>query len=225
MPEVHPAISDVSGDAASDRQFGPRAVLIAVAVLLVLAFGLWPVAEQMYLAQRFFGQVRHVRETIDAFEDRCPSEISSDQWEQAVEWTSNVICQDFFDPNWEELKGLEQLSLGLEKRNGGNVDLRTLQWIWDQCEDACGGPESYGIRFRDLKLLHAGPITDDNVAEVWSIRRCIIVDLSGTEISDASIPFLATLTELERVVLRDTRISEEGAELLKHMRPDCEVSY
>ena len=225
MTKVDPAIANVPPTKTPRTRSVPWGKLLAIIVLIGFGFLLWPVAERIYLAKRFFGHVRHVCETIDGFEARCPPTVPEAQWKRAVEWTSNVICQDFFGPNWEELTGLEALSQELDARSEGDVDLKTLQWIWDQCEEACGGPKSYGIRFRDLKLLHDGPINDDNLADVWSIDRCPYLDLSDTRISDASIPFLATLARLETVSLERTLITDEGAQQLRQARPNVEVFF
>lgn len=136
-----------------------------------------------------------------------------------------MIYQDFFSPTPQEFPGLKKLAEELEQRAEGEVDLGTLRWIWDECENACGGPRSYGIRFRNIKLLTKGAITDARLPEVWSLSRCTGLDLSGTEITDASIPYLSTLTQLERFYMEETRITDEGAEELQKALPNCKIFH
>ena len=203
-----------------------------IIVLLVCLFVLGlsaPVVSRiyrhLYRNHLFFGHVDRVTGTIRSFHSRRPSDVPEEQWQQAVDWTENVIHQDFYAPNSRELPGLVKLSQELEQRAKGEVDLGTLRWIWDQCESACGGPDSLGIRFRNVKLLTKGTITDTRLPEVWSLSRCTGLDLSGTAITDASIPFLSTLTQLERFDISDTQITDKGAEALRKVLPKCQVFY
>ncbi len=155
---------------------------------------------------------------------RRPGDIPELQWNEAVSWTSNLICQDFYSPNREELSGLIKLADGLEKKAKEPVDLQTLQWVWDECEKSCGGPRSYGIRFRNIKLLTKGPITDTRLPQLWSIDRCLYLDLSETKLTDASVEYLGTLSQLESLDIRGTHITEDGAKLLREALPSCKVA-
>jgi hypothetical protein len=195
------------------------------AVLCVCAAVIGPLVRYIHQSRRFYGHVDRVVATIRSFHSRRPADVSDEQWTEAVEWTANVIYQDFFAPNSEELRGLERLSTELDERAKGEVDLGTLQWIWDECANTCGGPNSYGIRFRNVKLLTEDPITDARLPEVWSLSRCTGLDLSGTDITDASIPYLSKLTQLERFDIRDTLITERGAEELRRALPKCQVFH
>ena len=168
---------------------------------------------------------REVRETIDSFSSRRPADVPAAQWKEAVEWTSNLIAQDFFAPNQKELPGLLELLEQLQVKAREPVDLRTLQWIWEQCEQACGGPQSYGIRFRRIKLLTKGRITDERLPDVWSIDRCPGLDLSSTELTDASVDFLITLQHLDALDIRGTEITSDGAERLRAELPNCRVFH
>ncbi len=196
--------------------------LLAVAVFVVVAA---PLVSRIYQALRLYEHVGHVAATIRSFHSRRPLDVPEEQWNKAVDWTANVIYQDFFAPNPEEVSGLERLSRGLDQRAKGDVDLGTLRWIWDECENACGGPDSYGIRFRNVKLLTKGTITDARLPEVWSLPRCTALDLSGTAITDASVPYLVTLTQLEWFDICDTRITDKGVEELQEGLPKCKVFH
>ena len=199
---------------------------LRIAVLLAaitLAAALIPVIAEIRDGNRYFGYRRGVLATIDSFHSRRPNDIPDDQWREAVDWTSNVIHQDFFSPNAEELIAIEHLAANLEQIARGDVDLGTLRWIWDECEKRCGGPDSSSIRFRDLKLLTKGSISDESLPDVWSVDRCPGLDLSGTQITDASVPFLKTLRQLERLNIYETRISDQGVRELKEARPSLQV--
>ena len=199
-------------------------IITVLVCLLALAMAA-PLVSHLYETRRFFGHVDRVVRTIRSFHSKRPADVPEEQWKEAVDWTANVIVQDFFGPNPEEFPGLEKLSQELERKAKGDVDLGTLQWIWDQCEAACGGPDSYAIRFRNVKLLTKGTITDAGLPELWSLSRCTRLDLSGTEITDASIPFLATLTQLELFDIQNTQITDAGAAALQKELPNCQVFH
>ena len=196
-------------------------------IVLLVALGLIamavPVAIRINEILRFSQSVTHVADTIRSFDSRRPKDVPEAQWKEAVEWTANVIYQDFFASNSEKLAGLEDLEKELDRKARGDVDLGTLRWIWDACENACGGPDSYGIRFRRVTLLTKGAITDAKLPDVWSLRRCTNLDLSGTELTDESVPLLATLTQLKQLDIRGTRISEKGTQTLDEARRNCDI--
>ena len=196
-------------------------------IVLLVALGLIamavPVAIRINEILRFSQAGTHVADTIRSFESRRPADVPEAQWKEAVKWTANVIYQDFFASNSEKLAGLEDLEKELDRKAKGDVDLGTLRWIWDACENVCGGPDSYGIRFRRVTLLTKGVITDAKLPDVWSLRRCTNLDLSGTEITDESVPLLVTLTQLKQLDIHRTQISEKGTETLKEALQNCDI--
>ncbi len=200
-----------------------RSQIIALLVVSVVSAVATPLVVHIYNQQRFLSYHNQVTGKIRSFQSRRPVDIPEEQWRRAVDWTTNVIYQDFFYPNPQEFPGLKKLAEELDQKAESEVDLGTLRSIWDQCENACGGPHSYGIRFRDIKLLTKGAITDERLPEVWSLSRCTILDLSGTEITDASIPYLSTLTQLERFGIEETQITDEGAAELQKALPNCKI--
>ena len=56
------------------------------------------------------------------------------------------------------------------------------------------------------------------------MRRCTNLDLSGTDITDGSVPLLVTLTQLEWPNIHGTRITDKGKEELEEALQDCEIS-
>ena len=51
------------------------------------------------------------------------------------------------------------------------------------------------------------------------------LDLTRTRVSDRSIDYLAGLPSLEDVILRRCKITAEGAQRLRELRPDIEVHW
>lgn len=195
---------------------------LMAAIGLTLAI-LWPLVSEVRQRRQDYRYVDHVRRTILSLHGRCPPDVPAGQWKEAIDWTANVIVQDFFVPRPEESMGLRELSQGLDARVQGKVDLATLQWVWDECARVCGGPDSYGIRFRNVRLLTQGPITDASLPEVWSLDRCLGLDLSQTEITDVSIPVLSQLTQLRHLDLRKTQLTAAGVARIRQALPGCEV--
>ena len=197
-------------------------IIVRLVALGLIAMAV-PVAIRINEILRFSQSVTHGAATIRSFESRRPADVPEAQWKEAVKWTANVIYQDFFASNSEKLAGLEDLEKELDRKAKGDVDLGTLRWIWDACENVCGGPDCYGIRFRRVTLLTKGGITDAKLPDVWSLRRCTNLDLSGTEITDESVPLLVTLTQLKQLDIHRTQISEKGTETLKEALQNCDI--
>jgi hypothetical protein len=202
---------------------GRRYLLVGIVLLLIVVGLLMPVGQKIWDQKIFFSQVRSVRSQIESLAERPPKDTDPDKWRRAVEWTSNVIVQDFFAPTSSEAPGLQSLVEQLPARLQADVNYETLQWIWDMVEIACG-PRSCAIRFRDIPLLTKDPISDENLANVWSLDRIEGIDLSGSEITDASLHVLKDKKNLRLIVLPKTRVTEEAVEALRRERPDCEIS-
>lgn len=202
-----------------------RSYLLGVIVLMLIVIGLLvPVGQKIWDQKIFFSQVRNLRSQIDSLAERPPKDTDPDKWRRAVEWTSNVICQDFFAPTPTEAAGLQSLVEQLPARLQADVNYETLQWIWDKVEIACG-PKSYAIRFRDIPLLTKDPISDENLANVWSLDRIEGIDLSSSEITDVSLNVLKEKQNLQWITLPKTSVTEQGVEALRRDRPDCEISW
>lgn len=194
--------------------------LVALAVLLVA-----PLVRPLWVIRQWQHHTGQLHSTIESLRERTPADVPQDQWVRAVDWTANLIYQDFSHPIADEVESMRQISTQLDEKVRGTVDLGTLRWFWDECEKANGGPDSYAIKFRDVKLMTKKVIDDNTLPTTWSLRRCTGLDLSGTEISDDSIPFLRTLNVLERLDVRDTRITDAGCQELRHALPTCEIFH
>ncbi|MDA1231387.1 MAG: leucine-rich repeat domain-containing protein, partial [Planctomycetota bacterium] len=158
-------------------------------------------------------------------EAHCPADVPAAQWTEAVKWTSNLVVQDFYYPQPEEYPGLQNLNQQLELKKNDPIDLAKLRWIWDEIETACGGPNSVASRFRKVKLMTKGPITDERLPSLWALERCTGLDLSETEITDASVPFLQSLPKLERLDIHNTKITATGAKELQNSRLGLQVFH
>jgi len=151
--------------------------------------------------------------------------IPPKQVPEAVNWTSNLVVQDFFSPNPEEYLGLQKLNQQLELKKNDPIDLAKLRWIWDEIAAACGGPDSVASRFRDVKLMTKGPITDEQLPSLWALERCTGLDLSETEITDASVTFLQSLPKLERLDINKTKITATRAKDIQNSRLGLRVFH
>jgi hypothetical protein len=64
-------------------------------------------------------------------------------------------------------------------------------------------------------LLTAEPITDDDLANLWSLDRCFHLDLSNTAVTDAGMKHLAE-ARIRMIDLSGTKVGNQGLkELLR----------
>ncbi len=200
-----------------------RVLLVFVLVMLCLPLSWF--SWKVYTTQQYRSQVDQLRSTIDTLEAYGPADVPAAQWKEAVEWTSNLVAQDFYSPHPEEYLGLLKLNQQLELKKNDPIDLAKLRWIWDEIEAACGGPNSVASRFRKVKLMTKGPITDERLPSLWALERCTGLDLSETEITDASVPFLQSLPRLERLDIQKTKITATGAKEIQETRLGLRVFH
>ncbi len=196
-------------------------VIFTVAVLICLV----PVVRHVMLIREAIGLSREVQQSITDMKRQRPADVPERQWDLAVAWTSNIIAQVFFGYDEKELPGLRKLAEDLEERRKGQVDLTTLQWIWDEAERWDSSPDTCALRFRDVRLLIKDPITDESLPSLWSLQKAIALDLHATEITDASIPVLSQLDKLRSLSVRGTAVTADGVAKLQAALPQCEIDF
>ena len=211
------------GGEKPDNRSIKRSLIVLAIVLVCVPVGWF--SWKVYTVKQYRSQVDQLRSTIDALEPHCPADVPAAQWTEAVRWTSNLVVQDFYSPHPEEFLGLQKLNQQLELKKKDPIDLAKLRWIWDEIESACGGPNSVASRFRNVKLMTKGTITDERLPSLWALERCTGLDLSETEITDASVAFLQSLPKLERLVIHRTRITATGAKKIQSSRPGLQVFH
>ncbi len=198
----------------SPRPIGAVGCVLALGLLACLAVGLGLVGWRIVGMRRYYGRVDETRAKIESLRRRRPADVPQQQWERAVDWTSNVICQIYFSPEHGDLESLQRLCEALDEKLAQEVDLETLQWAWDQCELAKGRGSATAIEFRDVRLLTKPPITDDSLPGLWSLKKCLGLDLSGTQVTDAGMVHLSGLDNLTSLDVSNTQVSDAGLELV-----------
>ena len=69
-------------------------------------------------------------------------------------------------------------------------------------------------------------ITDDTIASIVEYgQKLRVLNLNGAQISDASVPVLAKLNELELLHVRHTQLTREGIERLSIQLANCKIVY
>jgi len=85
---------------------------------------------------------------FEALRFRRPLEISAAEWDHQLRWLHNLagncLCVDRYVPT----RTLGQLADDLERRIAGEVDLRTVDWIWDEVARVSTIGPGYSERFR-----------------------------------------------------------------------------
>jgi Tfp pilus assembly protein PilN len=208
-------------------QFSLRTMFVAIIVLsLLLGLVVVPVARQVTLRKESDRLLQQAISKVDALAAKRPSGVPKAQWLQAVEWTSYVVAEIFDSSDYDHrnLDVLSELCEGLDERTAEEVDLTTLQFVWERLEEVEPDGEDRVFRLRDVRLLTAGPITDDRLPELWAMDKCVWLNLSGTEVTDAGLRHLADLDRLNDLNLNDTGITDAGVPHLGQMESLTSVS-
>jgi hypothetical protein len=164
-----------------------------------------------------------VQDAIESLKARQPPDVPVAQWDRAVDWTTNLIGQVYFAPNKGDPDSLQRLCKSLDGKIKGQVSLTTLQWVWEECEKAPRSGAEYAIRFRDVRLLTKEPITDDDLPKLWSLDKCLYLELNNTQVTDRGLEHLEGLSNLKHLNLQNTQVTDEGVARLRTALPDCEI--
>jgi hypothetical protein len=204
-------------------QFSLRTMLLGVLLISVVLAVVAPFVRFVGTQRRFYGLVEQVGNDIASLELRRPADVPPDQWKRAVDWTRNLIYQVYFSPIDSDPDSLEQLRDQLRQKLNGPVDLRTLQWIWEHCENAPRQGAVWAINFRDVRLLTKEPITDDDIPYLWSLDRCVYLVLDNTLVTDEGLKHLMGRQNLKYLSFRNTRVTDDGLQRLQQTLPGCRI--
>ncbi len=69
--------------------------------------------------------------TVDSLEAKRPGGMTQLQWETAIYWTRNLVCNSL-KPVEDDLDELRRFQTELQEKAEGDVDFCTILWIWDQ---------------------------------------------------------------------------------------------
>jgi hypothetical protein len=184
--------------------------------LLVVCVGIiTPVVRSVARYWEFQRIRQQTTDKIRSLAARCPNDVPLSQWQQAVDWTANLISQEYFAPVASDPNSLKELCDALDDNTKEPVDLTTLQWVWEQCEKAPRDGAEYAIRFRSIRLLTKEPIKDDDLPHLWSLCKCRTVDLGNTQVTNIGLRHLADVTNLVGLCLEGTQVTDAGLEYLK----------
>jgi len=206
-------------------RFTMRTMLLAVLLLSLLLAIVTPIFHTAARWRKHGRLSRQTREKISSLKARRPSDVPPAQWDRAVDWTSNLIAQVYFAPEESDPDSLERLSESLERKSKQQVDLGTLQWVWEECEKAPRSGAQCAIRFRDVRLLTKEPITDADLPHLWSLDKCLHLELHNTQVTDQGLKHLEGLSNLKYVSLDNTQVTDEGVARLQAALPGCEISH
>jgi hypothetical protein len=68
-------------------------------------------------------------------------------------------------------------------------------------------------------------VTDDGIKHLTKLKKLILLDISGTPVTDGAIPYLASLPNKHTQILYDerTNLTKAGIAKLKKLRPDLVI--
>ena len=124
-------------------RFGLGSLLIVLTVLAVFFAGYG------WLYRRII-EPRHQADAIEqhltSLAGRRPKGLTPRQWESAVAWTRNLHGNSLLQFQADG-PTIRQFEMRLARKLDGQVDLKTIHWIWDEYAAICPGGASYQ-RFR-----------------------------------------------------------------------------
>jgi hypothetical protein len=98
-----------------------------------------------------------VHSSIKRLAARKPPEVEQEQWTQAVLWTLNADANCCAVAEFLKLRDraeLRKFADELDHRIDGPVDLKTIDWIWDEFERISKYGKKYSDKWRPGRGIH-----------------------------------------------------------------------
>ena len=121
------------------RYVGLLTALSVVVGLLV------PVQRMVIEHSKYHRQHQRAQELVLSLADRRPPDVTPEEWEIATGWAANAFGNTCISPSRVSLDELKRFSAELEIKTAEDVDIATIDWIWQRLSDA--GPA--GKRYYD----------------------------------------------------------------------------
>lgn len=107
----------------------------------VLGYRVWERREHLRQFERVTSSIDHLR-------TRCPPKVSKKEWSYQTDWLRNLASNCLPLPRFVPTQALSRFADDLEKRFAGEVDLRTVDWIWDEVARISTVGPGYSERYR-----------------------------------------------------------------------------
>ncbi len=86
---------------------------------------------------------------VDNLVDRRPKGVTIKQWENAISWTLNDIGNCLCQPDYiKDMKRLYNFADQLDEKLKNEVDMSTIDWIWDEIAIISTGGQQYSEKYR-----------------------------------------------------------------------------
>jgi hypothetical protein len=98
-------------------------------------------------------QINYARERTAGYEvmlqlpDRRPQDVPVKAWEVAATWAITAYANVCFSDDHVSMEELRRFRNELEARIAGNVDLATIDWIWQRLGETGSHGKQYRERF------------------------------------------------------------------------------
>ena len=129
-----------------------RAWLILIAVLLVGVGTRWYVRILLPI-QRWSSFCRVTRSDLETLSNQRPPDLSVEYWSFVVDWTLNAHSNCLTDRDISQ-QNRDQFSRQLKIQLAQPVDLRTIDWIWDEIVRISRHGQRYSDNYRPTAPEH-----------------------------------------------------------------------
>jgi hypothetical protein len=116
--------------------------LLAIVVLggALLALRVW--ALYVYAQERTAAY-----ELVAKLSDRRPEDVDAEVWDVATTWAITAYANVCFSEGYVTLDELRRFRADTERRLAGDVDLKTIDWIWQRLAETGPHGQQYRQRF------------------------------------------------------------------------------
>jgi len=132
---------------------------ISWGLLIVSLMCLLGVPLSAYIYGRPFRALRewreNVRDTLQSSIDKPPTGTTKEQWKWMIEWTQQAMGNCISVPNQIRDKArLRAFTAELDQRLAVDIDVATIDWIWDEIERLTTNGKWYSENFRPTRIEH-----------------------------------------------------------------------
>ena len=129
---------------ASVLAIGFLLAFVSVAILFVMT---------VYKFKTFYFHTNRIELVVEGMRDRKPADIDQELWGEACDWLCTANGNICYSPESMPTEIVKDLAWRFESRGEGEVDLNTVEWMWDQFAGTGPAGAHYARRHRACYLV------------------------------------------------------------------------
>jgi hypothetical protein len=124
--------------------------LVVIGVLAAVSLGIALLAFRAWSLFVYAHERSEAYDLVAQLPERRPEKVDTEAWEVATSWAITAYANVCFSAEHVPIDELRRFRVDVEKRLAADVDLMTIDWIWQRLAETGSHGQQYRNRFEPI---------------------------------------------------------------------------